>query len=515
PCVINGISCFNDRMIAETLARNADKLTDADLNGLASFLKKQKNSPVDPGTIPAHESFKARIFKYIYAIDPAIDGFYWDGKRFGSTDDFAASIRANPALLSELKEILKNDCFSYYASSRNKVGITAFSDVSEIKRLEELEKREPGAGANRCLMLFTGDKNRRSFTINGKVYTKVSELVADDPKTVFWLKQNCVQIMKNDSFKAWLWARGMEKAANDAERNMDRDPDSAFTIFLTVCEACADNDEDKKKIRKIYLKFGDLSPIVWLISNVRYYKAISSVNKDLQDRFLNARIDTGKSISQLNDRLSGMVGDYQLFVQKTIDNPFTAENEESFGERTGFYPMYESGYFCLRWKERLEVCPAYLKATGERIDKGEVNKWLDEAMKNETDRLNRKLSALGSKFRPGRTVLMEDHKKWLIISTAVMILTLILMIGCFPVLGAFGMIAFIGAFIWFFISLSTCYRDKVGLDLAINESDDTERKRMSVTGKRDGLLRRKEEILQGIMNGTNNKSRINLLNHNN
>ncbi|MCR4739472.1 MAG: hypothetical protein K5886_04335 [Lachnospiraceae bacterium] len=507
PFVINGISCFNDGMIAENLAKNAKELTGADLNRLYKFLGDQDNCAADLSLIPVTDSFRAKVFKLIYALDPAIDGFYWDGRRYTDTDDFAASIRVNPALLEELKEILKNDCFSYYASCRKKVGINVFSDASEIRGLEELEKSEPGTGANRCLMLFTGGKNRRSFRINGNDHTEISGLIADDPKTVSWLEKNCVQIMKNDSFRAWLWSRGLEKAADEAERSMERDPDSAFTVFLTVCEACADSDEDKKKIRKVFLKYGDLSPVVWLISNVKYYRVISPVNKDLHDRFLNARIDTGKSISQLHDRLSMMVGDYQLFVQKTAGNPFTAENGGSTDDSTGFVPMYESGYFCLRRKQGLEVCPAYLRAAGERIDRGEVDKWLDEALKNESSRLNRKLSALGPAFRPYRSVLMEDHKKKLILSAIVMLITLILAVGGFSVFGGIGIIAFAGTLIWFSVSLSTCYRDKAGLDIAAKESEDNESRRTSLTGKKNDLPRRKEEILQGIMNGKNIRCR--------
>ncbi|MCR5734731.1 MAG: protein kinase [Lachnospiraceae bacterium] len=507
PFVINGISCFNDRMIVKNLAENAGKLTDADLDRLISFLKKHAGSSFDPGLIPASDPFNAKVFKLIYAIDPTTDGFYWNNRFYADTDEFAAGIRKNPALKGALGEILKYDCFSYYASCRKKAGITVFSDISEIRGLEELEKREPGEGAGRCLMLFTKD-NSRTFKLNGQEYKRVSDLVSDDPGRVSWLKQNAAEIMKNESFKAWLWARGMEKALNEAQRRIAQDPDRAFIVFLTICEACADNDEEKKKIRKIFLKFGDLSPIVWLISNVRYYKVNSLVNKDLYERFMNASVDTARSIAELHDSLSRMVSDYQLFVQNTIDNPYTAESTEPLSDVTGFYPMYESGYFCLKWKGRFEVCPAFLRASGERIKKSEVEKWLDEGMKTEGERIDKKISSLRSVVRPGRTLLMEDHKKRLILSTIVMILTLILMIVSFPVIGFVAIIAFAGSLIWFFVSLSTCYSDRVRLDMALADSDESENQRMVLTNRKNSLKYRKEDILQGIMSGKNVKCRI-------
>ena len=157
--------------------------------------------------------------------------------------------------------------------------------------------------------------------------------------------------MHNQSFQAWLWAKGLEPAGREAERIASQTPEQSMFFLLSLCENLETSEDAKKFARTMFLRWGDFSPIVWLCSNIKYYEVVSEADRSLYDVFKNMKFKLDNSLEELSRKGNDLVSDYQTFVGRTLDNPFILENERIEDSGYGYYPHYESGYFCCHCKQ--------------------------------------------------------------------------------------------------------------------------------------------------------------------
>jgi len=505
---INHIRCWNNTMISECLARYSDIMTSDSLASLYRFLKSQLGDNGNIDMISKDKSVKSQIFKLIYILNPTINGFWWKGACYKNTDDFVKEIKNGKILLSELQEILYYDCFSYYVDCRNRIGMTVSEEVSKIRELEKLEKSNPGVGANRCLMLFADNNGGRSFRVGLKDYCEIMPLVMDYANHGLELKKMSKDIINNDSFQAWLWARGMEKVGQGAQRSVRDNDKNSFGILMMVFESCLNKDTDKKKVRELFLKYGDLSPIVWLINNIRYYKVISPVNQTLYDTFRNAKIDLNKGIVELNDWMNSLISDYQLFVQRTLNNPFALENESIDNGYFGYYPVYESGYFCCKWNDLLEVCPAFINAVEFGLENEDIKRWLRDNSIKQKEILEKQKNQIivGDISESGDYI--ENCNKNIISSVVMLIIAAIMLLISLNYSVGFGFLSFVGAVIFPLMSLSLYYQRKVRAEIWYRGNYQQAGQKTIIQSMIHNITRRENEIFQGIINKRNNECKV-------
>lgn len=500
--VINNVKCWNRRMLSECLSNNIIGLGKADITRLLGFLKEQMGSSNDLDMIAADGLPASQVFKLIYFLNPATNGFCWKGHRYASTDDFVKEVRNDRISLNDLQDILAHDCISYYDKCRSGIGIPVSENMDEIRELEQLEKTQSGLGANRFLMLFAR-KNARSFMIDGRDYSNVMSLLQDYSGKGVKLKERSLHIICNDSFQAWLWAKGLEESGNIAQKNVSENIGNNFAFLMTLFEKCVDTEEDKKKIRKFFLKYGDLSPVLWLINNIQHYKVISPDYQSSYEAFKDAKLDLNKSVTELNDWLSSMVSEYLLFVQKTVKNPFLLENEHADESGFGYYPQYESGYFCLKWNGLLEASPAFMRAVNGTISRDAEEAWLQEGMSKEKQVLEQRKNKIIVGDISGSSEYLETCNKNMTASIAMIVIAAIMMLLGLKYSVGVGILSFAGAVLFPIMALGIYYRKRTRAEMWYSSNSQQAHQRATVQKRIDALSKRKKEIMSGIENGKN------------
>jgi len=462
PLVLGGKQCWNDKQIAECISRDTSLWTNACYKQICDYLKKNssRSFPIVDG-FQRDDSDTARIFKTIYTLCPAMNGFAWEGIVYRDTQEMVVAVNNKKLTLSGLQNLLRNDCLSFFERARASLGLADGVDLSEIRAVEQAEKASPGEGASRCILLFTTNKKARTFTVDGNTFGSVSDLLKAYKGRENRLKQISSQMISNSSFQAWLWANGLEKLGKEAERSVKINPNNAFPICLTLLEKSASSEQEKKAVREIFLMYGDLAPIAWLFGNINYYVDETGMNRKIYERFKNVRLDLNKSVQELNDYLSDYVRDYQQFVQSTLDNPLTLEFGRDPSVRYDFRPMYDSGFFCQKWNDMLDVCPAFLHSVNSPLDEQRIRSWLSTCADRQREILGNRSSLIDVKDTTWAAEYLDKVKKNYSMAIVMPVVAVILMVVSFSTSVGLALLSFAVAIIYPLVALTWYHTKKV------------------------------------------------------
>ena len=505
PLILDGEKCWNDRQIAETISKNGQLWNKQSYKNVCDFLRvHQSKKLMTVKGYSFNEDEKSMVFKTIYTLYPAINGFSWNGVLYKDANQLIEKIKCGSLAFDELQNILRSGCLSFFEDVRAKNALVDNIDIQEIYAIENVERSSPGDGASRCIQLFASSKQDRYFIIEGKKCGNVSDLLSVYRTDAIKLKEKSVQILNDSSFRAWLWAKGYDQLGKEAISSINVNPENAFPILLTVLETCSINNVERKAVREVFVKYSDLSPIAWLFSNIKYYVDKSELNTSIYNRFINTKIDLNKRVIELNDFLSGYVRDYQQFVQTTLKNPFILE----FGGDNcsyDFEPMYESGYFCEKWNDLLDVCPAFLYSVKGHIDNNKIRNWIRKCGEEQKDYLKTKSSEIDTKD----TSIVNDYlykcKKNINSAIIMLIIAAILMFVGFHYSIGFSILSFGFAFIYPLLSLAWYHKKKIRAEIwnrtYIQQADTVS----SINALIRQVDERENDIYKGIINGKNNR----------
>ena len=511
PFIIGSKKYWNARMLAKGIASQGQAWSDSVVRNVPAFCKKQTlgcSSELERYRSDHSLSVSGKIFRYVYVLDPSINGFWWNGGKYADTNELINAVKVGRLGLIELSNILRDGAFSFFENRRQSLGIQGIN-IQEIETLERIEASEPGKGAQRCLMLFSGDSQNRSFTVEGKQYHSLSDLINGYKTNGKKLRALSASILTNDSFQAWLWAKGMEAVGSEAARIASNNPEQSFYLLLSICESEIKDEAIKRKTRELYLRWGEYSPIVWLAHNVKYYQCTTDSHRSLYDAFLRAKFNLNDTLAVLSRFANSLVSDYQLFVSRTLTNPFLLENDNLEDHSIGYYPLYEGGYFCCRWEGGLEVCPAFLRSVGEGIDQKVIRDWLDNASKEEEERLRKKndsipiLSSLNVENERDYLSVCNRNLQAAIFMLIFAAVLLVLSFGGFLTTGGF---AFIAAILFPIFSLNWYYNRKVHAEIWIRNKNELGNRRSVINNQISNLKYRKNVIEQDIISGKSVKS---------
>ena len=384
PFVVNNYKCCNYQQITQRIASEKNAWSDATFNDLDKFAKRQNISTWQQTYIACKDgnsTVRSRIFKAVYGINPALDGFLWLGKKYADTSVLAREAANNKTMLPILSEMLKTHCLSYFLKMRKRVSSVPESEIKEMEQIEQWENAEQLKGVNRCIMRFAGNMQTRSFQIDGTDYKSIEQLLNNYSKNGTTLKNMSADILQNKSFQAWLWANGLEDAGTEAQRIAASQPEQSYYLLLKLAESTAKSDNAKRLVRKMYLTFGEYAPIYWLTENINNYKMVSIVDRVIYDAFKNADLSLSRSLEKLSHDASLMVSDYQHFVSRTAKSPLEVECIDPEFCDFSFYPVKEDGFFCCKWDNNLEVSPAFLYAAGSQVQKNPLDSWIRKSIK--------------------------------------------------------------------------------------------------------------------------------------
>ena len=370
PFLIGTIQCWNYRQLTQTMVAKKDAWTESALQRLLQFAKEQN--------IPYYEKIEewqkteeyntyGKIFRCIYAMNPALDGLWWTGKKYLNIDTLVQEAACNPMESSILHDILRNRCLSFFLQMRTRVNAVNPKDISEAEQMEQWEREELGKGVNRCIMRYSLYSKNRGFLVEGKIYDGLEELLKNYQKNPLRLKVISCDIISNKSFQAWLWANGLEEAGTKAKELCNTEPKQSFYILLKIAESQLKSEGSKKVWRDIYMRYGDYAPIYWLKNHIMEYKAVSITDHILMDVWKEADFSLELSLETLTYKAKRMIPDYQHFVIRTAKNALEVQKKNLNYVTYSFYPVLEDGFFNCIWENGLEVCPAFLKSISHTI----------------------------------------------------------------------------------------------------------------------------------------------------
>ena len=512
PFILGDKKCWNEKQLAMTLASSKTAWTESTYMRLAEFAQKQRFKC-------AHEigeygndkliSCSGKIFRSIYSINPHIDGLWWEGVKYRDTQDIVQAVQNKKLSEKVISTMLKDSMFSFFEKTRAVYATGKQISISDLQSIERTEIAETGKGVQRFLMLFSRVSDDRYFELRGSKYKNIYDFVLKYKNDGGTLRNISQELLRDQSFQAWLWAKGMESAGREAERVASQNPQQSMFFLLTLCESIEKSENAKKLARTMFLRWGDFSPIVWLCSNIKYYEVVSEADRSLYDVFKNMKFRIDNSLEELSRKGSDLVSDYQTFVGRTLNNPFILENESIDDFGYGYYPLYESGYFCCHWINGLEVCPAFLYSVGDSVDTGEINAWLGNGADDEIKNLNERASSLPD-FADDNT----DETRYMAVcnrnigcSILMLIVAIILLILTRYYSFGSGLLAF-GASILFPVNSLFWYaKRKNRIDLWTRNKQDVRAGQSYIEGRIRNIRTRSQEIYNGIINRSQNKTR--------
>ena len=509
PLSLDGKKCWNDKQIAETISKNSRLWNKQNYKSICEFLCNQhsKHSAIIEG-FNRDDNDKSKIFKTIYTLYPALNGFSWNGVLYKNARELIEKIKKENSNICELQDILRSRCLSFFVEIRAKITLTDNIKIREIQTIEDIEKKSPGEGASRCILLFTPSKQDRYFEVEGKKCSNVSDLLSAYKENVIKLKDYSAQLLKDSMFQAWLWSKGCEQMGKEAINSINASSKNAFPILLIVLENCSSSDEEKKVVREIFIRYSDLSPIAWLFSNIKYYSDKSKFNTGLYNRFSNTRIDLNKSVLELNQFLSGYVRDYQQFVQNTLSNPLILEFGGGESVSYDFEPMFESGFFCEKWNDLLDVCPAFLFSVNGHVDNQKIRDWLSSCGDKQREILKTRPSGIDTKDTSGVYDYLHKCKKNLNSVIIMMIIATILMFAGFNYSVGFSILSFALAIIYVILSGTWYHQKKVRAEIWYRTYSQQADAITSINSLIRQVSEREDTIYKRIINKTNSKCKI-------
>lgn len=368
PFLVGNYKCWNYQQLAQTIAAEPHAWTDATFSRLEQFAKRQTisgwNQMDDLGN-SSQLTTNGRIFRAIYSINPALNGFWWVGEKFENSTELIQKAARSEAAAIALEEILKNHVLSFFLRMRKRIASVSDADISEIEQIEQWEISEKGKGVNRCILRFSDSVNSRFFRFKGKDYENMAQLLSAYSSNILHLKRLSAEVLTSDSFQAWLWSIGMESTGRSAQKLSADDPQQAFYLLLKIAESTGKTDSAKQDARKMYLQYGEYGPIYWLCRNINDYRMVSIGDQILFDAFRNADLSLNHSIETLSSSVNQLVTDYQHFVLRTAKSATEVKGADLDFCCFSFYPVKDDYFFCCRWENDLEVTPAFLRSIGD------------------------------------------------------------------------------------------------------------------------------------------------------
>lgn len=508
PCIVGMTECWNKKQLASVLASEREEWTDAALKRVILFARRNGlrcADDLDKYCADNSLSPKGKIFRCIYELDPTINGLWWDGKSYSDTGSLVSEVRKGALSIDVLSQLLKDRAISFFEKCRNRIGIGSKICISDIEELESLEAIEPGKGVQRCMMLLADDLGSRFFNVEGKEYNSLSQLFGRYKDNGEKIRELSNSILLDSSFQAWLWAKGMEKVGNEAMRYAQSNPDQSFYMLLSICERAETDENAKKLARGLFLRWGDYAPIVWMCNNIRYYSVADSSYQMLYDTLADVSFSVNEPLERLSNTANALVSDYQKFVGRTLSNPFVLENEQVENYDYGYIPMYESGYFCCKWRNGLEVCPAFLKSVGEAIDRQDVSIWLKKAEDEELRRLKEKALQLSAYVYDNED--MEKGSKFVSVcnknmgfSVFMLVVALILLMLTNHYSLIMGVIAFVAGVMFPIYSFMWYCKKKARIGIWLRNQQDIQSKRSLIDESIRRVHERSNAICRGILN---------------
>ena len=367
PFVVNNIKCWNYRQLTYHLAADRNCWNESTLKRLGEFAGRQKikvwNQIMDVNK-ECDLTASGKIFRAIYGMNPALNGLWWEGKKYADTVELVNGAASDENAAHTLSAILKNQSLSFFLRMRKRITDVNETEIQEAVQMEQWEMEEAGKGTDRCIMRFAGSRQRQSFWIHGTGYQKMDLLLAQYSSAGIKLKSISSDILRSKSFQAWLWAKGMERAGTKAKETSIADPEQSFYLLLKLAENASENDAGKRLARKMYLTYGEYAPVYWLVNHIEDYKMVSMSDQILYDRLKNARFPLTDSLDRLSSAASRLVSDYLHFVSCTASNSLKVNRTDLEFAEFSYYPVKADRYFLCTWENNMEVCPAFLKSIG-------------------------------------------------------------------------------------------------------------------------------------------------------
>lgn len=506
PFVVGNHKCWNYQQLTQAIAADVGAWNDTTYTRLDRFAKQQNinvwkqisDANNNQGVTP-----KGRIFRTVYGINPALDGFWWSGKKYADMSDLIREAATNKVVAMTLSEILKTRSISFFLKMRKRISTVSETEISEMEQIEQWEISEPGKGVNRCIMKFSSDSQARSFWIDGSEYKNIDQLLANYVDSGLQLKRISCEILNNKNFQAWLWANGKEDAGRTAQKMGSAHPEQAFYLLLKIAESVSKSEEAKKVARKIYLTYGEYAPIYWLSEKTNNYKMVSIGDQILFDTFRNARFSLSDSMDRLSSKASQLVSDYQHFVSRTAKNQLEVECVDLEFCDFSFYPLREDSFFCCKWENDLEVTPAFLRTIGENIQKKTLDVWREKSVKDMEERLDRIIQGLSvyGADSPGKSSYIGQCNSNITASIVSMVgfVGILLWFAHYTLI---GWVAFIAALIFPISMLFWYYQKKTRANYYFDKKSSHDNRRAVYQAFRDGLNRRANETVNRIINNS-------------
>lgn len=368
PFIVGDYKCWNYQQLTQGIAASSEAWNDASYTRLDAFAKKQNITiwkQISDANKDSSLTANGRIFRAIYGINPALDGFWWSGKKYADTSDLIREAATDQTAASVLSEILKNRSISYFLKMRKRISSVSETEISDMEQMEQWEISETDQGVHRCIMKFSSTIQARSFWVGGKEYRTIDQLLDNYADSGLQLKKISCEILNNKNFQAWLWANGMEDAGRAAKKIGTAYPEQGFYLLLKIAESVSKSEDSKKLARKIYLTYGEYAPVYWLIEKIDNYKMVSISDQILFNTLKNAQFSLNDSIEKLSAKVSQFVVYYQQFVSRTAKSSLEVTCVDLEFCDFSFYPLKEDGFFCCKWANDLEVTPAFLRAIGD------------------------------------------------------------------------------------------------------------------------------------------------------
>ena len=358
PFIVNRYRCWNYQQLTKRLAMEKEAWTDDVFQRLNGFAQRQ-NINIWNQILKECQGQRmttgSKIFKAIYGINPALDGFWWKGKKYLTTEELIREAASQKSIHDILAEILRTQSLSYFLKMRKRVSYISEEDIADMMKIEQWEISEPGKGVNRCLMRFARSVQARTFKVKNKEFQDMDQLLKEYSMYGTRLKKESTEILKNKTVQAWLWANGMEEAGVAAQRIGEAEPEQSYYLLLKIMEDAAKTEAAKQLARKMYLVYGEYAPVYWLSNHIDEYKMISIGDQILYDTFKNANIYLEEPLEKLSTKISRMVPDYQHFVSRTAKRSADIKEVDLEFCDFSFYPLKKDGFFDFTWDNDIEV----------------------------------------------------------------------------------------------------------------------------------------------------------------
>ena len=169
----------------------------------------------------------------MYTLFPQIDGFWGEGGKYRDSAEIVRAVQNRNLDERSVSRILSDGVLSFFEEIRKRHNVAGNGiGITELKNIENAERQEGGKGVQRFLMLFAGGTDKRYFELDGFKYKSIYDFISKHKNNGAELRVACQYLLKNQSFQAWLWAKGMENAGREAVRIAENNPQQSMFTCL-------------------------------------------------------------------------------------------------------------------------------------------------------------------------------------------------------------------------------------------------------------------------------------------